>query len=299
MLFSLRGSWMSVLTKEVVTNQTVFEAASISKPVFAYFIMKQVEKGLLDLDKPLYEYFPIEEIENDERYKLITARMILCHTSGLPNWRSQEPDNKLKIRFEPNSQYGYSGEGYQYLKDVIAHILKVDDIGLGEIFKKQIAEPLGARHMDFVWKNEMQKFKAFGHRNGKPTDNEFQEEGNSGAFGASYSLQVNSTDYSKFLIEIMKSSSEQNNIVSQMLTIQNNLPNENGELHRSLAFPIKQVNNTIRYYHSGNNGDFRAYCHFYKEKGYGIVMLSNCDNFLSSKCAQNIVEFLGDKWFYV
>jgi len=118
------------LTKEKVTSETVFEAASLSKPVFAYFVLKQVEKGLLDLDKPLYKYLPLKEIENDERHKLITARMILCHTSGLPNWRNQEPDGKLKILFDPNSKYGYSGEGYQYLKDVLCHILKVDDIGM-------------------------------------------------------------------------------------------------------------------------------------------------------------------------
>jgi len=153
--------------------------------------------------------------------------------------------------------------------------------------------------MDFVWTKDIQKNKAFGHRNGIPTDNEFQEAENTGAFGAAYSLHVNSIDYAKFLIKLMKKSQYKNSLEDQILTQQFNMQNEKGELKRSLAFPVKKANSTLRYYHSGNNGDYRAYCHFYKDKGFGIVMLSNSDNFLRSNCAQYIVEYLGDIWFYV
>ena len=55
----------------------------------------------------------------------------------------------------------------------------------------------------------------------------------------------------------------------------------------------------LRYYHSGNNGDFRAYCHFYLASGDGIVLFGNSDNVFSSNLAQRIVEYLGDEWFYV
>ncbi|MEL7252187.1 MAG: serine hydrolase domain-containing protein, partial [Bacteroidota bacterium] len=57
-----------------VTEQTIFEAASMSKSVFAFFAMKYVEEGLLDLDTPLYTYLPYPDIAHDERYKKITAR---------------------------------------------------------------------------------------------------------------------------------------------------------------------------------------------------------------------------------
>jgi CubicO group peptidase (beta-lactamase class C family) len=69
-----------------VNDQTLFEAASVSKPIFAYFVMRMVEKGLLNLDTPLYKYLPYPDIEHDDRYKLITARMVLNHTTGFPNW---------------------------------------------------------------------------------------------------------------------------------------------------------------------------------------------------------------------
>ena len=100
----------SLATQDTVTDQTIFEAASLSKPLFAYFAMKQVEKGLLDLDKPLYEYLPYPDIEYDERYKLINARMILSHSSGFPNRRQ----DSLKIAITPGSNYSYSGEGNKY-----------------------------------------------------------------------------------------------------------------------------------------------------------------------------------------
>jgi len=70
-------------------------------------------------------------------------------------------------------------------------------------------------------------------------------------------------------------------------------------VHRSLGFSVQQTENGIRYYHSGNNGDFRAYCHFYKDKGYGIIMFGNSDNLFSSNLAQEIVEYLDDTWFHM
>ena len=56
-----------------VTEKTIFEAASMSKPVFAYFVMKYVEEGKLDLDTTLYTYWPYPDIAHDERYKKINS----------------------------------------------------------------------------------------------------------------------------------------------------------------------------------------------------------------------------------
>lgn len=284
----------NLITEEKVTNKTLFEACSLSKPVFAYFVMLQVEKGILDLDTPLYTYLPNKDIENDARNKLITARMVLTHTSGLTNWREQT-NGELKILFEPGTAFGYSGEGYQYLKDVLNHLLEVDDKGLNDIFQKEVVKPLGLEFMHFTWEDSLASLKAFGHRNGTPTDNGAQLLGDrDDTFGAGYSLHTTSSDYAKFLIQLMNPDAIQREMIEKMLQPQKDMPNEKGELHRSILFPIKKAGKYYRYHHSGNNGDFRAYCHFYKGKGFGIVMLSNSDNFFSSNCAQNIVEFLDD-----
>jgi hypothetical protein len=105
----------NVDTKEKVTEETLFDAGSMSKTPFTYLVMKMVEKGILNLDQPLYTYLPYPDIAYDDRYKLITARMVLSHTSGFPNWRFFNKDNKLDIKFTPGTQYLYSGEGFEYL----------------------------------------------------------------------------------------------------------------------------------------------------------------------------------------
>jgi HEAT repeat protein len=81
-------------TKMQVDEKTMFEACSMSKPVFAYLVLKLVEQDKLDLNKPLYDYLPEKFTCEDEEYpKQITARMILSHTSGLPNWRKGSEEN--------------------------------------------------------------------------------------------------------------------------------------------------------------------------------------------------------------
>ena len=74
-------------TKEPVDGSTVFEAASLSKPVFAYAVLKLVDQGKLDLDAPLSKHLPTPYVEGDERLNLVTARMVLSHRTGFPNWR--------------------------------------------------------------------------------------------------------------------------------------------------------------------------------------------------------------------
>ncbi|AEM71539.1 beta-lactamase [Allomuricauda ruestringensis DSM 13258] len=289
----------NLVTQDECTPNTLFEACSLSKPVFAYFVMLQVKKGLLDLDRPLYHYLPNEDLADDVRYKRITARMVLCHTSGLPNWR-ENTGGKLKLLFDPGSKFGYSGEAYQYLKDVLKRVLNVDEVGLDDLFQEAVVQPLELEMMRFTWQDVFASKKAYGHRDGIPTQNgpKALRKGEN-TFGAAYSLHTTASDYAKFLIHLMDRDKYNDEFVQQWLSLQMDMPNEEGEMHRSLIFPVKQVGETIRYYHSGNNGDFRAYCHFYRSKGYGLVMFSNSDVFFSSGCAQRIIEFLNDKWFYM
>ena len=116
-----------------ISSSTNFYGASLSKVVFAVLVLKLVEEGKLELDKPLQEYLPkpiyeypgkkkwhdnYSDLKGDTLYKKITARMCLDHTTGFPNWRWDEPDQKLKVKFTPGSKYGYSGEGMVYLQVV-------------------------------------------------------------------------------------------------------------------------------------------------------------------------------------
>src|SRR4030095_1153264 len=107
-------------TREPVDDNTVFEAASLSKPVMAYAALKLVDAGKLDLDKPLAQYLEKPYLEGDDRLNLITARRVLTHTTGFPNWRQQ--GQPLKIVFPPGERFSYSGEGFVYLQKVIERL---------------------------------------------------------------------------------------------------------------------------------------------------------------------------------
>ncbi|AOE50921.1 serine hydrolase domain-containing protein [Kangiella sediminilitoris] len=293
------------LTKEPVAPDTLFEAASVSKPLFGFFVLQQAEKGVINLDQPIAEYYQDDEIDTqDPNHKLLTARMILNHSSGFVNWREKSEDNnkkdKLRFTFKPGTQYGYSGEAYQYLKRALAYQLSLSDIELDQYFRNENSSYFDTSDMAFTWKEEYAKRKAYSHRNGEPTDNSSQ--GPADWFGSAGSLHTDAKSYAQFLLYLMQHqnhSQEQNqNLAQQSLALQNDLPKVPNGNYRSLLFPYWEVDGEIRFAHSGNNGDTRAYCHFYQDKPFGIVMFSNTDKFFASQFAKQILGYLDEPYPY-
>ena len=277
-----------------ITRQTIFEAASLSKPVFAYFVLKQVEKGLLDLDKPLFDYLPYPDIAYDQRAQLITARMILSHSSGLPNWRS----DSLKIEFEPGSKYMYSGEGYEYLTQVIAKVNGLEVSALDSLFQVEIAKPINAQQFHFRWKADFSELKATGHQNNQPTSREkdFKDIQCSSAGG----LHTDARSYAQFLLSIFSNSILPNELMEEMLKQQVDLPDEDvnklliGATGWSLGFGIIPVNGKNCYFHGGNNEDFQSWMHFYPDQGYGVAVFSNSDKIQSPEFFDLFFDFIND-----
>jgi CubicO group peptidase (beta-lactamase class C family) len=133
-------------SKTPVTASTVFEAASLSKPVFAYLVLKLVSQKHLALDQPLHEILPDYPRFNDHPHsKLLTARLVLSHQTGLPNW-SEHPDGELQFNFKPGTGYGYSGEGYLYLQRVIE---KLTGKSLDTLAQELVFKPLHMEHSSF------------------------------------------------------------------------------------------------------------------------------------------------------
>jgi CubicO group peptidase (beta-lactamase class C family) len=285
----------NIETKEKIADNTLFELCSISKPVFAYFILTQVEKGILDLDTPLHKYYTDPKIDTaNGYYKLLTARMVLNHCSGFPNWRKDEDDsNPLFFINKPGTKYGYSGEGYQYLARVLGKILRKTDPELNDYFQKEVVKPLKVNSMNFTWNDTLQPLKAYSHKKGKPTDNSSQ--GPADWFGAAGSLHTNARDYARFLISIMN---KKNKIANQLLTLNTTLPKEPDSLYRSFGFPYKMAGGKMKYYHSGNNSDAQSYCHFYRKEKVGLIVLANCDNLFKSGFMQKLLAYLEEEMTY-
>ncbi len=271
----------STKTKVLVTEESIFEAASLSKPLFSYFVMKQVEKGILDLDKPLYQYLPFPEIEEDERYKTMTARMVLSHTSGLPNWRYLDnEEGELKLKFAPGSEFNYSGEGYQYLAEVVAKINGTDYNGLDEIFENEVTEQLRPKTMYYLLNDKIKKHKVYGHDENGPTDNT-QYDGT--RFGAAYSLHTEAVSYAKFIVAMLKREGLSESLFDDMLKEQVHFKDDNplklqtGQTGWGLGFAQRITPNGTIHLHTGNNHDFQAYAMFIPKINYGIVFMTNSD----------------------
>jgi CubicO group peptidase (beta-lactamase class C family) len=267
---------------EKVSGTTLFEAASMSKSVFAYLVMKMVEKGLLDLDTPLYKYMPYSDIEHDERYKLITARMALSHTAGFPNWRFHNEDGKLDIKFTPGTQFSYSGEGYEYLAKVIAHLTGRSLNNLDGLFQEEVAQPLEMKHSYFTKNDFVVKHKAYGHSGSEVVNNRWYTDLTQ--FGAAHSLHTNTDDFSKFMIAIMEEQGLKKENFNEMLKEQVHLPEGHGLREDfgfeawGLGFIRASTPYGVKIAHGGMNPNFQSYFMLLKEKGFGFVFFTNTDN---------------------
>jgi CubicO group peptidase (beta-lactamase class C family) len=140
-----------------VDENTVFEAASLSKPIMAYVALTLVDAGLLDLDRPLVEYADIPELP-DERAGRITARMVLSHTTGLQNERIN--DEPLALAFDPGQRFRYSGEGFLLLQRVLESIAEES---LDSLSRRTVLDALGMTRSGFVWREEWADNAAVGH----------------------------------------------------------------------------------------------------------------------------------------
>lgn len=142
-------------TGELVTTDTIFEAASLSKPVYAYAALQLCAAGILDLDRPLLEYLPQEQqtagilfgnVANEPRLRQVTMRHVLSHTPGFPNW-PPEGEN-LRLCLPPGRQFSYSGSGYMFLQQVVAQVTNRDPLAF---IQDSVLKPLGMAHSAFVW----------------------------------------------------------------------------------------------------------------------------------------------------
>ncbi|MEL6253275.1 MAG: serine hydrolase domain-containing protein [Bacteroidota bacterium] len=273
-------------TKLPVNKESIFEAASLSKPIFAYFAMKMVEKGKLDLDKPLYKYFPHPAIEEKdlETYKLITPRMVLSHSTGFPNHSNGA---KISLSCEPGKGFSYSGEAYQYLAAIIGMQHGVGwKAGLNDIFNKEVSIPLKMEHSSFLWTDYLEANKVYGHNTvGKPTHND--TGGWSGeTFNSFSSLHSEASEYAKFIIAMLKGEGLSKNSFNEMLAEQNHfsesevLFKDTGQTGWGLGFAQKPTPYGLMHLHTGNNHTFQAYTMFIPEQQYGLVVFTNSDKLL-------------------
>jgi len=182
-------------------SRTILRAASLSKPVFSYLVMKLADEGLLGLDQPLAEFinppftaYPeYASLKNDARSKALTAAILLTHSAGFPNWRRPRWTGRLEIGFNPGQDFSYSGEGYYLLQFLLE---KKTGRNLAALAKEKVFEPLGMARSSFLWEARFDGDFAVDLEAGLgPLIRRSRTKANSAG-----SLLTNASDYAKFML---------------------------------------------------------------------------------------------------
>lgn len=248
---------------------TIFNVASLTKPVTALVALKLCEQKKLDLDEPLYKYWVDPDVAKDPKHKLITTRFILSHQTGFKNWRWMNEDEKLKFDFEPGKGYQYSGEGYQYLRKALE---KKFNKTLQQLAEELIFIPLQMNDTRYVWdKIDSTRYALNYDDNGKHypiVKNKIEN--------AADDLLTTIEDYGKFLTALMNGkliSAEMFNEIAKPQT-----SSEKGKFF-GLGFEIYDFGNgEFCLAHGGADVGVRAIVFMLPKSKDGLLIFTNSDS---------------------
>ena len=284
-----------------LTDSTNIYGASLSKAVFSILVMDLVEEGVINLDTPLesylpkkiYEYEPqtrwhddFSDLKQDSLYQKITARMCLAHTTGFPNWRWIEKDQKLRTNSEPGTKYSYSGEGFVYLQVVLE---KLTGKGLEELAQERVFEPLGMKASSYEWKAKFEEDYAFGHK----TDGEKYEKDKDNEPRGGSTLETTATDYLAFLQTVLNkkilTESSYIEIFSPQIRITSSTQfgdtttigtdkYDSIDLSYALGWGYFKTPFGKGVFKEGHGNGFQHHSVLFPESGIGIMIITNSDN---------------------
>ncbi|HME36235.1 MAG TPA: serine hydrolase domain-containing protein [Candidatus Sulfotelmatobacter sp.] len=277
-----------------LTENSVMTAASISKVAFAYMVMQLVDEKLLDLDKPIYQYLPkplpeyplYRDLAEDPRYKRITARMLLSHTSGFPNWRWLNEDGRLNINFEPGSKFAYSGEGIDLLQLVVETITKQP---LEALMRTHVFEPFGMTRSSMLWQSRFRSDAANGY---DEWGRSLGPKGPSKAEAAG-SMRTTISDLARFMQAVLQGKHLSKQARETMLSPQVEIFSKHE--FPSLASETTEENKSIRlsyglawglywtpygqaFFKEGHDDGWRHYTVCFENRKTGILIMSNSSN---------------------
>ena len=308
--------------KQTLKTSHNFYAASLSKPLFAFIVMKLVDQEKIELDKPLAEYldnplysydFPhdyegYKDLKNDNRYEKITARMCLSHTTGFPNWRylgksGIDLEKPLEIEFDPGTFYSYSGEGIQLLQFVVEQITKKS---LEELAQEYVFKPFEMNMTSFLWQEDFDTNYAVGHyKKRKSLKRRKRKEQY-----AAGSMDTTPEDYAKFIQAMLAKKGLSNTMFDEFFRPQirieskqqfgknrfiKTIENNDIELSYALGFGTYKTPFGKAIFKEGHIQGWEHYTIFYPSHNLGIVIMSNSSN--GESIFKELLEIsIGDKW---
>ena len=270
-----------------VTDNTVFEAASVGKPVLAYAILKLANEGRMELDAPIGTYLP----DLGDGTEKLTARQLLSHTSGLP------PEGRSGFSPSRVPRFSYSGEGINLLQRAVEQITGEP---LQDFMSAAVFRPLGMASSSFIWRDDYATHKAFGHAyTGASAGRNRITKANAAA-----SLETTAGDYARFLIAAAEGRGLKPSIARQFLQPQVRLEEgcvvcigrprgKPSDLYWGLGIGLASVGGRIFAWHWGDNNTMQSYAAIESDARRGVVILTNSANghSIARAIASNILDF--------
>jgi CubicO group peptidase (beta-lactamase class C family) len=262
------------------TPRTLYNIASLTKPLSAEVVLRLVSQGRIGLDEPMYRYWTDPDIANDERRKLLTPRLALSHQTGFPNWRRQT-SHVLTFKRNPGEAYGYSGEGFMYLGRFVQNKVGSDFASLAQELVLTPTHMADTAYTQQPW---------FENRIAVPTDAnghalspEFTDQWN-----AADLVYTTANDYARFMIAVMQGDGLTPQIAAERTRVQapegtpkcspvrvNGRPEESGF---GLGWEVIKLAGDTVLTHDGSDDGVSTYAYINVTQKSGTVILTNSAN---------------------
>ncbi|HBZ68077.1 MAG TPA: serine hydrolase [Bacteroidales bacterium] len=251
---------------------TIWNVASMTKPITAMVTLKLADAGKWSLDEPIYRYYIDPDVVDDPRVKKLTTRFILSHQSGFTNWRGNNADGKLAFEFEPGTNYQYSGEGFEYLRKALE---KKFHKSLDELAKEFIFNPLKMIDTRFAWDETMDSTRFAKWHNEK---GELYKTEKNSTINAADNLLTTVEDYCKFMVHIINGGGISKTLYEEMVAEQVRI---NDFKHWGLGWCIDENINTNQEFalvHGGSDIGVQTIAFIVPKTRQGLLIFTNCDN---------------------
>ena len=279
------------------TDKTLYNIASLTKPIVAETILRLASHNKLQLDESIYPYWVDPDIKNNPWNKLLTPRLCLSHQTGFPNWRRMT-NNVLTFKFQPGTQSSYSGEGYFYAARFVEN--KTHE-PIDRLAQQYVLGPIGMKHTAFTTQ------EWFTGRLAQPyTSNGFQPPVLTSTWNAADLVETSLTDYAHFVASVMRNEGLSPAIATQRLVMTRDWTTEDARkqvcahetpgtpCHISagmgLGWQIIIHNGATIVDHSGSDAGVNTFAFFIPSKHFGAVIFTNGEN--GSKVIGEIVRVL-------
>lgn len=246
---------------------SIFNVASLTKPITALVALHLADSGKWNLDEPIYNYYTDPDIANDPRSRKLTTRMILSHQTGFPNWRWQTESKKLQFISEPGTKYGYSGEGFEYLRRALEKKFKKS---LQKLADELIFKPLKMEDTSYIWNNDTDESRfVIGYdENGKPYETVKNKTAN-----AADDLHTTVEDYGNFMTTILNGANLKQELYLEMLSKQIKTKENK---YFGLGFELYDLGNgELAISHGGSDQGTQCITFMFPKTQQGIIIFTN------------------------